>query len=101
MHAKYANGYTEMFVNTKEMQPIRKQVKPIAEQEEFESRRLWKEVTAALKDQNVSAATANKSLIEQRQRELVKERAEKGVKWQNRVMSFSFLFSLHLTKILS
>lgn len=85
MNAKYADGHTEVFVNTKEMNIIKKEVKPIAEQEEFESRRLWKEVTAALKDQNVSEATANKSLIEQKQRDLVKERAEKGIKWENRV----------------
>ena len=85
MHAKYPNGQTEVFVNTKEMPIVRKQVKPIAEQEEFESRRLWKEVTAALKEQNVAAATAGKTLIEQKQRDLVKERAGKGVLWQNRV----------------
>lgn len=85
MHAKHPNGQAEVFVNTKEMPIVRKQVKPIVEQEEFESRRLWKEVTAALKEQNVAAATAGKSLIEQKQRDLVKERASKGVQWQNRV----------------
>lgn len=90
MHAKYPNGQMEMFVDTKKMPIIRKQVKPIAEQEEFESRRLWKEVTAALKEQNVAAATAGKTLIEQKQRELVKERAVKGVQWQNRVGIFRF-----------
>ena len=88
MHAKYLSGQTEVFVNTKEMPIVRKQVKPIAEQEEFESRRLWKEVTAALKEQNVAAATAGKTLIEQKQRDLVKERAGKGVQWQNRVSTF-------------
>lgn len=85
MYAKYPDGRTEMFVNTKELPIVRKQVKPISEQEEFESRRLWKEVTAALKEQNVAAATAGKTLIEQKQRNLVKERLEKGVQWKNRV----------------
>ena len=45
---------TSEFVNTKTMPVIPKQVKDIAEQDEFESRRLWKEVTYCLK---VSAKT--------------------------------------------
>ena len=40
---------TSEFVNTKTMPVIPKQVKYIAEQDEFESRRLWKEVTYCLK----------------------------------------------------
>lgn len=99
MHAKYANGRIEMFVNTKEMPIVRKQVKPIADQEEFESRKLWKEVTAALKEQNVQLATAGKSLIEQRQRDLVKERAEKGIKWKNRVSLIFSFYRLRFTNL--
>ena len=85
MTFKSVNGKSEAYVNTKEMPIVKKQVKPIREQEAYESRRLWKEVTMALKTQNVSAATAAKCAIEQRQRELVRGRNEKGVKWENRV----------------
>lgn len=86
MHAKWANSAkTEVFVDTKELPIITKQVKPISQQENYESRHLWKDVTFALKMQNVNAATAAKFAIEQRQRELVKERLEKGNKWENRV----------------
>ena len=40
---------TEEFVNVNAMAIVRKQVKPVAEQGEFESRRLWREVTLGLK----------------------------------------------------
>ncbi|CAG2100377.1 unnamed protein product [Medioppia subpectinata] len=86
MQAKWTqSGKSEVFVDTKTIRIIKKQVKPIGQQEVYESRNLWKEVTAALKKQDVSAATSAKFNVEQNQRELVKERQEKGVKWDNRV----------------
>ncbi|RWS15459.1 oxysterol-binding protein-related protein 9-like isoform X3 [Dinothrombium tinctorium] len=85
MYAKKSNGKTEVFVDTKSMKIIKKNVKSINEQEPFESRRLWKDVTVALKLQDVIAATNAKSAVEQKQRDLVKERQESGVKWENRV----------------
>lgn len=86
MTAKWAStGKSELFVDTKTLPVIKKQVTPISEQEEFESRNMWKVVTAALKKQDVTEATAAKYAIEQRQRELAKEREEKSLKWQNRV----------------
>jgi hypothetical protein len=85
MLAKSGNQPAETFVNTKELKIVKKQVKSICDQETFESRRLWKDVTLALKSQDVDAATDSKCTIEQQQRELVRERAEKGEKWENRV----------------
>ena len=97
MTAKWTqNGKTEVFVDTKAIPIIKKQVKPIGQQEEFESRNLWKEVTAALKAQDVSAATTAKFNVEQKQRELVKERQEKGSKWDNRVCLDQKILSNHL-----
>ncbi|XP_017494228.1 PREDICTED: oxysterol-binding protein-related protein 9-like, partial [Rhagoletis zephyria] len=85
MTAKWAaTGKSEIFVDTKTLPVMKKQVTPISEQEEFESRNMWKVVTAALKRQDVTEATAAKYAIEQRQRELAKEREEKSLKWQNR-----------------
>jgi hypothetical protein len=87
MQAKWTNsGKTEVFIDTKTIPIIKKQVNPISQQEDFESRNLWKDVTAALLQQDVSAATSAKFTIEQKQRELVKERTEKGTKWENRVL---------------
>jgi hypothetical protein len=87
MQAKWTHsGKTEVFIDTKAIPIIKKQVNPISQQQAFESRNLWKEVTAALLRQDVSAATSAKFTIEQKQRELVKERQEKGIKWENRVL---------------
>lgn len=85
MTAKWANGRSEVFVDTKTMPIISKQVKSISQQDEFESRQLWKHVTYALKHQDVNGATSAKFAIEQQQRDLVKERQEKSAKWENRV----------------
>ncbi|KAH7639940.1 oxysterol-binding protein-related protein 9-like protein [Dermatophagoides farinae] len=89
MEAKFSNNKSttksEPFVDTKTLPVIRKQVKPINEQDEYESRNLWKKVTYALKQQNVDQATEAKHEIEQRQRELVKEREQNAMKWQNRM----------------
>ncbi|OTF83082.1 oxysterol-binding protein-related protein 9-like protein, partial [Euroglyphus maynei] len=93
MEAKFANNHninksttkSEPFVDTKTLPVIRKQVKPINEQCDYESRNLWKHVTYALKKQNVNEATTAKHQIEQRQRDLVKEREQNASKWQNRV----------------
>jgi len=98
MQAKWANsGKTELFVDTKTIPIIKKQVNPISQQDSFESRNLWKEVTAALKQQDVSAATSAKFSVEQKQRELVKERQEKGLKWENRVLFKQFFRPFKLT----
>jgi hypothetical protein len=52
-----------------------------AEMEEFESRKLWADVTAALLIDNQEAATAAKTKLEDRQRAEAKERKEKGEQW--------------------
>jgi len=75
---------TSEFVNTKTMPVIPKQVKDIAQQDEFESRRLWKEVTYCLKNRMMEKATGFKARLEQRQRDEAKERAEKGELWKTK-----------------
>lgn len=72
-------------MDTKAIPIIKKKVQPIARQDEFESRRLWKEVTLALRNQDVTMATSSKQSIEQRQRDLVKERLQSGAKWETKV----------------
>ena len=80
MYAKYTTGMNEVFVDTKKMPIMKKLVKPTDQQTEFESRRLWKEVTYNLKYKNIEEATNHKQRLEQRQRNEAKERKEKGLK---------------------
>ncbi|CAO3631778.1 unnamed protein product [Cunninghamella blakesleeana] len=54
---------------------------PIEEQAEIESHRLWGKVTAALKTKDFQTANAEKSKIEEWQRGVRKERAEKNEVW--------------------
>ncbi|CAF3776305.1 unnamed protein product [Rotaria sp. Silwood1] len=85
MYAKYSDTkISDIFFDTKTTPVIKKTVRPIAEQDEFESRRLWKDVTFYLKSKLLDKATESKSLLEQRQREGAKERAEKSIKWQTK-----------------
>ncbi|KAJ6224125.1 hypothetical protein RDWZM_002670 [Blomia tropicalis] len=85
MFAKWGqSNKSELFIDTKTLPIIKKQVRPISEQEEFESRNMWKVVTSALKRQDVHEASSAKYEIEQYQRNLVKERDEKSLQWQNR-----------------
>lgn len=60
-------------------------MKPIAEQEENESRRLWKEVTAGLKFNDIDKASKAKSLVEQKQRDEAKQRRDTNLKWETKV----------------
>lgn len=88
MYAKWsASSKNELFIDTKTLPIIKKQVSPISEQEEYESRNIWKVVTSALKGQDVTEATKAKFDIEQRQRLQAKEREERSLKWQNRVIN--------------
>ncbi|ESP05462.1 hypothetical protein LOTGIDRAFT_181302 [Lottia gigantea] len=84
MYAKYDNGQTETFVDTKNLPIIKKRVQPRETQDEYESRRLWQDVTKHLKYRNVVEATEGKHRLEQRQREEAKERKEKGIKWETK-----------------
>nr|CAD7397588.1 unnamed protein product [Timema cristinae] len=49
MEAKWADGKTEPFVDVNKLSVTKKIVRPIKEQIENESRRVWKEVTAGLR----------------------------------------------------
>ena len=57
-------------------------MRPIEEQEERESQRLWYKTVIAIKESNHIAATEEKSKIEDRQREETAKRAEQGIEWQ-------------------
>jgi len=78
---------TETFLDVGQLPCTKKIVKPVAEQEKHESRRLWREVTAGLKSGDIQSATQAKAALEQRQRMEAKARKEDGTKWENRLFS--------------
>ncbi|GFG40188.1 hypothetical protein Cfor_09776 [Coptotermes formosanus] len=82
MEAKWADGRTETFVDVNKISVVKKKVRPIAEQAENESRRLWKEVTSGLRFRDIDRATTAKFALEQKQRDEAKDRKEKGIKWE-------------------
>jgi hypothetical protein len=59
--------------------------RPIAEQEERESVRLWEKVAIAIKNKDHNAATDEKSRIEDMQRQEAAKRADEGVDWRPRL----------------
>ncbi|KAL8802353.1 MAG: hypothetical protein Q9200_006605 [Gallowayella weberi] len=57
-------------------------VRPLEEQSESESQKLWHKTVIAIKEQNHEAATDEKTKIEDRQRELAAKRLQAGTEWQ-------------------
>lgn len=69
-------GKKEVFFDTNHDRVHKPSVRPISEQGAFESRRLWEKVCQALGERNQKVATDEKFLIEDRQRDSQKLRAE-------------------------
>ncbi|XP_059613956.1 oxysterol-binding protein-related protein 9 [Phlebotomus argentipes] len=87
MEAKWNDGSRhkpEVFVDVNSIPIFHKNVRPIAEQDDSESRKVWKEVTAGLKLNDIERATGAKCSVEQKQRDEAKERKELGVEWENK-----------------
>ncbi|KAL9578684.1 MAG: hypothetical protein Q9203_007002 [Teloschistes exilis] len=57
-------------------------VRPLEEQDERESQKLWCKTVVAIKEQNHEAATDEKTKIEDQQREEAARRQKDGVEWQ-------------------
>jgi len=81
----------------RELNTEKKLVKTVCDQEECESRRVWRDVTVGLRINDMDKATAAKCAIEQKQREEARLRKENNVAWQTKVSKslvkfFSFLF---------
>lgn len=75
----------------RDMLPV---VKPITQQGELESRRVWFPVTKALKNSDYTAANAAKSAIENEQRATRKEKAARNEAWEPKyfqLASFCFM----------
>uniref|UniRef100_A0A493TVY4 Oxysterol-binding protein n=1 Tax=Anas platyrhynchos platyrhynchos TaxID=8840 RepID=A0A493TVY4_ANAPP len=85
MYAKYATGENAVFIDTKKMPTIKKKVRKLEDQEDFESRCLWKDVTYNLKIRDIDAATAAKHALEERQRAEARVRKENETSWETRL----------------
>ncbi|XP_015267462.1 PREDICTED: oxysterol-binding protein-related protein 9 isoform X2 [Gekko japonicus] len=85
MYAKYATGENVVFIDTKKMPIIKKKVRKLEDQEEYESRCLWKDVTYNLKIRDIDAATEAKHRLEERQRAEARARKEKEIPWETRL----------------
>ncbi|CAL1535992.1 unnamed protein product [Lymnaea stagnalis] len=81
MEFTYSNGSSKQLdVNT--LQVHRKRVRPLEKQKEYESRKLWQHVTKALSQNNVTAATEHKKILEEIQRGGEKHRLENNISHQ-------------------
>ncbi|XP_053776551.1 oxysterol-binding protein-related protein 9 isoform X8 [Desmodus rotundus] len=85
MYAKYATGENSVFIDTKKLPIIKKKVRKLEDQNEYESRCLWKDVTFNLKIRDIDAATEAKHRLEERQRAEARERKEKEIQWETRL----------------
>ncbi|KAL2090399.1 hypothetical protein ACEWY4_015087 [Coilia grayii] len=85
MYAKWASGENSIFIDTKKMAIIKKKVRKLEEQLEYESRSLWRDVTLNLKLKDIDAATEAKHRLEEKQRAEARERKEQEVQWETRL----------------
>eukprot|EP01135_Chromosphaera_perkinsii_P007603 Nk52_evm59s914 gene=Nk52_evmTU59s914 len=81
------NTTEQEVVNLKSLPVIPKIVKPLKEQEPYESRRLWKDVTRALKYKEMDKATAGKHKLEEKQRADAKYRQQNNVVYKQKIFS--------------
>jgi oxysterol-binding protein-related protein 8 len=74
-----------MFFDALKSKPTLPSVRPIEDQEDRESQRLWAATAQAVRDRNHELATDEKTKIEDRQREEAAARAAEGVEWHPRL----------------
>lgn len=88
MEGKFINDKEndeEFVINTADLSIVKKQVRPISQQGETESRRLWMDVTAGLKLNDIEKATKAKTVLEQKQREGAKDRKDNNLQWETKL----------------
>lgn len=89
MEAKWNDGHkkSEVFIDVNKIPIFKKNVQPISEQRENESRRIWVDVTAGLRFNDIDRATNAKARLEQKQREEAKQRKETNSEWETKYFS--------------
>lgn len=78
-------GHKEMFFNGARAKPSRPQARPLEEQDERESQKLWYNTAQAVLQKNHELATDEKTKIEDRQREEAAARAAENIEWHPRL----------------
>uniref|UniRef100_A0A183BSL3 Oxysterol-binding protein n=1 Tax=Globodera pallida TaxID=36090 RepID=A0A183BSL3_GLOPA len=74
----------QLFTDVRQKPDVQKECVPVMEQEDRESRKLWRHVTAALFTDSIEFASQSKRWIEQRQRDEKAERERLAQPWQPR-----------------
>ncbi|XP_052003626.1 oxysterol-binding protein-related protein 10-like isoform X2 [Xyrauchen texanus] len=77
----YSSGETKV-IDTSKLPVIKKKIRPLEKQGQYESRRLWQHVTVALKAGDIDMATEHKHQLEERQRREEKQRAASSTPWK-------------------
>ncbi|XP_034385859.1 oxysterol-binding protein-related protein 9 isoform X2 [Cyclopterus lumpus] len=85
MYAKWATGENTVFIDTRRIGIIKKKVRKLEDQLDYESRRLWRDVTLNLKRRDIDAATDAKHRLEEKQRAEARERKENEQQWETRL----------------
>ncbi|KAJ1914211.1 Oxysterol-binding protein 4 [Mycoemilia scoparia] len=81
-------GEEEVFF---EVDPKKKEdmiVRPLSEQSDIESRKVWHKVAEAISKGEYDVATKEKTAIEEHQRALRRERNEKGIEWVPKLFTY-------------
>ncbi|KAL1597735.1 Oxysterol-binding protein OBPa [Paraconiothyrium brasiliense] len=74
-------GKKQLLFDASHAKPSYPKARPLEEQDERESQKLWHEVTEAVKRKDQDTATTEKARIEDRQREEAAKRMNEGVDW--------------------
>ncbi|MCJ1470095.1 hypothetical protein MMC07_008740 [Pseudocyphellaria aurata] len=78
-------GHKEVLFNATNTRHTPPMVRPLEEQEDRESQRLWHPTVLAINERNHDAATDEKTKVEDMQREEAAKRAEVGSEWHPRL----------------
>ena len=75
-------GHKEVIFNATHAKHTPPIVRPLDEQHDRESQKLWYKTVVAIKESNHAAATEEKTKIEDRRRDETARRQEQGIEWQ-------------------
>ncbi|KAI9650493.1 Oxysterol-binding protein OBPa [Ciborinia camelliae] len=78
-------GKKDLLFDATRARPSPPSVRPLEEQEDRESQKLWLKTAKAVKERNHEVATDEKTFIEDMQRDEAAKRAEDGVEWTPRL----------------
>ncbi|KAK4191771.1 hypothetical protein QBC35DRAFT_554579 [Podospora australis] len=81
----FIKNLKEMFFNARKVKASAPLSRPLEEQDERESQKLWFRTAQAVKERNHELATEEKTKIEDMQREEAAKRANDGVEWHPRL----------------